>query len=50
VDCDELVNFAKSIDGVAISKTYSFLCTESGQDLIMNDIRELDIDRVVVAA
>jgi heterodisulfide reductase subunit A-like polyferredoxin len=50
VDCGELVDFAKQFDDVVVSKTHSFLCTESGQNEIMNDIQEKNITRVVASA
>jgi len=35
---------------VAVSKHYKFMCSEPGQELIINDINEHKLDRVVVAA
>lgn len=35
---------------VAISRDYKFMCSEPGQELIINDIKEHKLDRVVVAA
>ncbi len=36
--------------GVAISRDYKFMCSSLGQELIQNDIKELGLTRVVVAA
>jgi heterodisulfide reductase subunit A len=36
--------------GVVASRDYPFMCSSLGQDLIEEDIRELGLDRVVVAA
>ena len=33
-----------------VARDYRYLCSDPGQDLIRKDIRELGIDRVVVAA
>jgi heterodisulfide reductase subunit A len=50
VNCQELTDFAKSLDGVEVSKSFSFLCTEDGQNLIMKDIKENNLDRIVASA
>jgi heterodisulfide reductase subunit A len=36
--------------GVVVSRDYPFMCSSLGQELIEGDIRELGLDRVVVAA
>ena len=50
VDCNELARFASTLPGVKVARDYRYLCSDPGQDLIKKDIRELSIDRVVVAA
>ena len=50
VDCEELVRFSSSLPGVKAARDYRYLCSDPGQDLIKKDIRELSLDRVVVAA
>jgi heterodisulfide reductase subunit A len=50
VDCEELARFAETLPGVKVARDYRYLCSDPGQDLIKNDIRDLPIDRVVVAA
>ncbi len=50
VDCSELARFAGTLPGVRAARDYRYLCSDPGQDLIKNDIRELSVDRVVVAA
>ena len=50
VDCGELIHFFASLPGVKVARDYRYLCSDPGQDLIKNDIRELGIDRVVIAA
>jgi heterodisulfide reductase subunit A len=50
VDCDKLVEFSRTIDGVIVSKTNSFLWTESGQNEIIEDIKEKKLTRVVASA
>ncbi len=36
--------------GVAIAREYPFMCSSGGQDLILDDIAKLGVERVVVAA
>ena len=50
VDCDQLVRFSSTLPGVKVARDYRYLCSDPGQDLIKKDIRELSLDRVVVAA
>jgi heterodisulfide reductase subunit A2 len=50
VDCNELARFCGTLPGVRVARDYRYLCSDPGQDLIKKDIRELSIDRVVVAA
>ncbi len=50
VDCQELSSFASTLPGVKIARDYRYLCSDPGQDLIKKDIRDLSVDRVVVAA
>ena len=36
--------------GVVVSRDYPFMCSSLGQDMIEDDVRELGLERVVVAA
>jgi heterodisulfide reductase subunit A-like polyferredoxin len=38
------------LDNVEASKIFSFLCTEQGQKLIMDDIKEKKLNRIIAAA
>jgi heterodisulfide reductase subunit A2 len=50
VDCQGLAQFFGSLPGVKVARDYRYLCSDPGQDLIKKDIREMGVDRVVVAA
>ena len=50
VNVAEVVKFARGLDGVIVSRDYGFMCSDAGQKLIREDIRQLGINRVVVAA
>ena len=50
VNVTELIEFASSLPYVAVAREYKFMCSDPGQQLIAQDLREGLIDRVVVAA
>ena len=53
VDVEGVRDWAKEHlgqDGVVISRDYKFMCSSLGQELIEKDIKELGLERVVVAA
>jgi heterodisulfide reductase subunit A len=50
VDIEKVTAFAKTLPHVAIARNYQYMCSDPGQDLIKNDIKNLGVDRVVVAA
>ncbi len=50
VDVAEVARWAASLPDVAIARDYRFMCSTLGQELIQKDIRELGLDRVVVAS
>jgi heterodisulfide reductase subunit A len=50
VDVPQVTEFAKGLPSVAIAREYKFVCSDPGQELIKNDIKEQGINRVVVAS
>jgi heterodisulfide reductase subunit A len=50
VDCDAVVEASASLPGVAVSRPYKYMCSNPGQEMIVADIKERDLNRVVVAA
>lgn len=50
VDVEGVSKEIKSLPNVVISKDYKYMCSDPGQDLIVNDIREHKLNRIVVAA
>ena len=50
VDVAEVARWAATLPDVAIARDYRFMCSSLGQELIQKDIRELGLDRVVVAS
>ena len=50
VDVKELVQFAKGLPSVVVAKDYIYMCSEPGQSMIAEDIKNLKLNRVVVAS
>jgi heterodisulfide reductase subunit A len=50
VDVPAVVADAAQLPGVAVAREYQFMCSDPGQELIRKDIRELGLNRVVVAS
>jgi heterodisulfide reductase subunit A len=50
VDVKEVARFAAQLPGVVIARDYEYMCSDPGQDLIKEDIKELGLTRVVVAS
>jgi heterodisulfide reductase subunit A len=50
VDVAQVVEFAKGLPSVVVARDYKFMCSDPGQDLIKNDIKELGLNRIVVAS
>ena len=50
VDVAAVAAFAGTLPSVVVSREYKFMCSDPGQILIQNDIRNLGLDRVVVAS
>lgn len=50
VDVAKVTEFASGLPFVTIARNYKFMCSDPGQDLIKNDIQELGLNRIVVAA
>ncbi len=50
VDVKRVAEYAKSLPNVVVAKDYRYMCSDPGQDLIADDIKKHDLNRVVVAA
>jgi heterodisulfide reductase subunit A len=50
VDVKEVARFDAQLPGVVIARDYEYMCSDPGQDLIKEDIKELGLNRVVVAS
>ncbi len=50
VDVEKVAASVRNIPGVAVSRTNMFMCSDPGQELIQDDIKNNGINRVVVAS
>jgi heterodisulfide reductase subunit A len=50
VNVKEVADFSSKLPGVEVAREYLHMCDDVGQEMISNDIRELGLNRVVVAA
>ena len=50
VNVEEVARYAGTLPSVVVSRDYRYMCSDPGQDLIKNDIKELGLNRVVVAS
>jgi heterodisulfide reductase subunit A2 len=50
VDVDAVWDAVSALPGVAVARSYRYMCSNPGQEMITKDIREHQLNRVVVAA
>jgi heterodisulfide reductase subunit A len=50
VDVDSVVEYATGLPSVTVARGYKYMCSDPGQELIKEDIRSNDLERVVVAS
>ncbi len=50
VNVAEVVKFAQGLPNVTVAREYKYTCSDPGQQMIKNDIKNLGINRVVVAS
>jgi len=50
VNVEEMTDFVSTLSGVAVARHYTYMCSDPGQELINQDIKELGLTRVVVAS
>lgn len=50
VDVEAVAGYASGLQDVVLAREYTYMCSDPGQDLIKQDIREQNLNRVVVAS
>jgi heterodisulfide reductase subunit A len=49
VDVEKVAEYAKTLPDVVVSKHYTYMCSEPGQRMIQEDVRNKKLDRIVIA-
>ena len=50
VDVEAVAEYARGLEEVVLARDYAYMCSDPGQELIKQDIREHALNRVVVAS
>ena len=50
VDVEAVRDFAEGLPGVTLARSYKYMCSDPGQELIKEDIEANGLDRIVVAS
>lgn len=50
IDVKNVAEYASTLNSVSIARDYEFMCSEPGQNLIISDILEFGLNRIVVAS
>jgi len=50
VDCPSVAEYAKTLPNVVHATDYKYMCSDPGQAMIQEDIKEKNLNRIVVAA
>jgi len=50
VDVEDVTKFAQSQGNVVVARHYKYMCSDPGQEMIIKDIKEQKLDRVIVAS
>ncbi len=50
VDVKEVAGFAQGLPSVVTAKDYIYMCSDPGQNMIKEDIKQLELNRIVVAS
>jgi heterodisulfide reductase subunit A2 len=50
VDCAKVSEFAKTLPNVVVARDYTYMCSDPGQNIIKDDIKNNKLNRVVVAS
>src|SRR4030043_927163 len=50
VDVAAVAEYARNLDSVVLARDYTYMCSDPGQGLIKQDIKDQGLNRVVVAS
>ncbi len=50
IDVKRVAEYAATLPDVVVSRDYKYMCSDPGQELLQTDIREQELNRIVVAS
>jgi heterodisulfide reductase subunit A2 len=50
VDVEAVVKYAKTLKGVVVARDYKFMCSDPGQDIVKQDIKNQNLNKIVVSS
>ncbi|MHC4321438.1 MAG: FAD-dependent oxidoreductase [Planctomycetota bacterium] len=50
VDVEAVADHAKSLKGVVVARDYKFMCSDPGQDMVQQDIKDQKLNKIVVSS
>jgi len=50
IDVASVAHYAAALPHVSVAREYKYMCSDPGQELIQKDIRDLELNRIVVAS
>jgi heterodisulfide reductase subunit A len=50
IDVHAVAEYAKGLPNVALAREYKYMCSDPGQEMIIQDVKEQNLTRIVVAA
>jgi heterodisulfide reductase subunit A len=49
VDVEKVTEYARGLPDITVAKHYAYMCSESGQRIIQEDVKKHNLDRIVIA-
>jgi heterodisulfide reductase subunit A len=50
VDVEAVVDYAKTLKGVVVARDYKFMCSDPGQEIVKQDIKDQNLNKIVVSS
>ncbi|MHC4183686.1 MAG: FAD-dependent oxidoreductase, partial [Planctomycetota bacterium] len=50
VDVEAVVEHARTLKGVVVARDYKFMCSDPGQDIVKQDIKDQNLNKIVVSS
>jgi len=50
VNVEKVAEYAATLPDVVVAKHYAYVCSDPGQQMIQKDIRQHDLDRILIAS